>query len=104
MAKGLDERLAAGAELADLVRLRRELAVRVADLAEELGRKPSTVRRREAEPAPFPGEVRTYRNALRVALERRGDPLARLAALALVEAPHDPRGWLAEVSAVVEAA
>jgi len=104
MATGLDERLAAGAELAELVRLRRELAVRVADLAAAMGRKASTVRRREAEPFPFSGEVRTYRNALRAVLTDRDDPLARLAAKALRVAPQDPRGWLAEVSAVVEAA
>lgn len=98
------DRLVAGEALAALVALRREAGVSVADLARVLKRQPSTVRRREHEPAPFAGEVRTYRNALRAVLIRRQDPLGRLGALSLREAPSDPRAWLQRLAESLEAA
>lgn len=101
---GLGDRLEAGQTLAALAEFRRELGVRVADLAGVLKRQPSTVRRREHEPAPFAGELRTYRNALRAVLTRREDPLGRLGALALREDPADPRGWLLRLAESLEAA
>ena len=98
MPVSLADRLKARDELAHLVDMRKTLRVPVVVLADLLNCVPSTLRKREVDPAPYPSEARTYRNALRMALKaRKDDPWARLAVLALDVAPSDPQAWIGQM-------